>query len=162
MLGAGACGFRPLYREGGGAEELLGSVSLQEAASPEDFAYRERLRRRFGLTGGGADGGGAARRLVWRLTFEETGVAITRSSDITRYQVTARAEYRLLRSDAADYVVIEEGEVKAIGAYDATASVFAARTARRDERARLSTELAELTATRLLATAAREGSREAS
>lgn len=156
LLLAGAlagCGFRPLYGEAGGARALLGEVVLQEAATPEDFAYRERLRRRFGLEGADADASGANWRLSWVLRFEDTGVAVTPDADTTRYRLIGAATYRLESSDGSTPPL--EGEVTTIGAYDATASTYATRAAAQAERRDLSVELAELTATRLLADAAR-------
>lgn len=159
ILGGGlaGCGFRPLYREGDGAAALLGAVSLQEAASPEDFAYRERLRRRLGLTR--QQGGSKRYRLIWRLSVDEDGLASTRNAETTRYRLTALARYRLLdlTVDEETESVVTEGTVKTIGAYDATSSVYATRASRRDERARLAVELGELTATRILAAATAGG-----
>lgn len=149
--GLAGCGFRPLYGEGGGADRMLGSVALQEAASPEDFAYRERMRRRLGP---GEESGPAEWRLSWTLRFDETGVAITREADVTRYRLIASAKYMLERVDGSAAPVI--GEVRAIGAYDATTSTYATLSAERAELRDLAVELAELTATRLLADAARQ------
>ncbi|MEM7545042.1 MAG: LPS assembly lipoprotein LptE [Pseudomonadota bacterium] len=144
-----ACGFRPLYQQDGGAAALIGTISLQEATDPITFAARERLRRRLG------DGGsGAPYALLWLIDIQETGVAITPTADITRYQLDATLQYRLV--DQASNEVVEEGRVKTSGAYDATAEAFASRAAALDERQRISIELAELTATRLLASASLE------
>ncbi len=141
------CGFRPLYGEqNAGAAAIVGDVALQEASDPETYAYRERLRRRIGDAGAGA-----VHLLLWEISMEETGVAITRTSDITRYQVVGIAKYRLIAQ--ANGVVVQEGSVKASGAYDATAEAFATRAAMRDERIRIAEELAELSVTRILAAA---------
>lgn len=156
LLAAGAlagCGFRSLYGDSSGARDVLGAVLLQEAANPEEFTYRERLRRRLGLEDGGSGVAGASRRLSWSLDFESTGVAVMPNADTTRYRLIASAAYRLESSDGSTPSI--EGEVKTIGAYDATASTFATRAAAEAERRDLSIELAELTATRLLAAAAR-------
>ncbi|WP_340109836.1 LPS assembly lipoprotein LptE [Pikeienuella sp. HZG-20] len=144
--GLAGCGFRPLYGEGGPADAVLGAVALQEALSPEDFAYRERLRRRLDLQSGDAS---AAWRLTWALDFESEGVAITSDADTTRYRLTGTARYALssLRDAAAAPI---RGKVSVTGAYDATASAYATRAAETAERREISTELAELTATRLL------------
>ncbi|QIE56284.1 hypothetical protein G5B40_12920 [Pikeienuella piscinae] len=156
LLMAGAlagCGFRPLYGGNSGAQVLLGGVILQEATAPEDFAYRERLRRRLGLEGANAGANDAGWRLTWVLRFEDSDIAVTPGADTTRYRLIASATYRLESTDDATASV--KGEVSAIGAYDATASTFATRAAARAERRDLSVELAELTATQLLADAAR-------
>lgn len=140
------CGFRPVYGENGGADALVGAVQLQEAVDPESFAFRERMRRRIGHAEDGA-----AFRLVYQLEIEEDPVAINQAADVTRYQVTAIANWRLVRLN--DGTLESEGTVKTNGAYDATAAPFATRSAQRSEREQLATELAELTATRLLAAA---------
>lgn len=81
IFGAAAlsgCGFRPLYGGKGAQNPLQGAVLLQEAVTPEDFAYRERLRRRFGQTGDQDEQtSDIAWRLAWRLSFSETRTGIS-------------------------------------------------------------------------------------
>lgn len=143
-----SCGFKPVHREGAAAAGLQGTILLQEAANPEDFAFRERLRRRFGH----ANHGEARWLLSWVLIFEENGVAITRSDDITRFRVAGTALWALTRVGAGDGATIE-GEVRASGGYDATASPYAVLAAARDERERMAIQMAELMATRIFAAA---------
>lgn len=143
----GGCGFRPLYGEGNaGAAAIVDATALQEANDPETYAFRERVRRRLGDAGAGGQF-----LLQWALEYEEAGVAITRTSDVTRFQVTGIAQYRLIEQTTGKPV--QEGSVKTTGAYDATAAAFATRAARRDEKQRIAEELAELAVTRLLAAA---------
>jgi len=143
----GGCGFRPLYGEGNaGVSAIIEATALQEANDPETYAFRERVRRRVG----DARAGGQY-LLQWSLNFEESGVAITRTSNVTRFQVTGIAQYRLV--EQATGKPVQEGMVKTTGAYDATAAAFATRAAQRDERQQIAEELAELTVTRLLAAA---------
>ncbi|MEM7524897.1 MAG: LPS assembly lipoprotein LptE [Pseudomonadota bacterium] len=141
-----ACGFKPLHRKGGGAAALSGAVRLQEAFDPETYAYRERLRRRFGNAASDAP-----YSLTYELVMEETGVAITQASDVTRFQIAAEARYRLIT--LADGVVVAEGAVRSAGAYDATAEPFASLSAQRAEREEIAADLAERTVSRLLAEA---------
>lgn len=138
-----ACGFRPMLAEGGVADGLQGAVVLAEAVDPESFAYRERLRRRFGDAGAGA-----RYRLDYRLILEEQGVAIAPDSDVTRFQIAASAEWRLTPLTGDRKPV--EGRVRAAGAYDAASEPFATLSAQRSEREQLATELAERTATRVV------------
>lgn len=148
--GLAGCGFKPLYSQDGDKNALLGGVALQEAVTPEDYAFRERLRRRFDQQGAGNS---ADRwQLSWRLIFEEKGVAITRDDEITRHQLSASVEYQLvpLSKDAQDPI---KGITRTSGGYDATAEAYATYIARRREYEQLAVELAELTATRLLAQA---------
>lgn len=146
--GLGACGFSPLY---GGGEAGLASVSIQEAVDPETYAFRERMRRRIGHQAGDS----ADFSIVYAIDMVETPVAINPASDVTRYQLDGTVRWRLTPS--VDGRSALEGEVRTVGGYDATGAPFAARAAQRDERARLAEELAELTATRILA-ALRRGS----
>lgn len=153
LLGVGAlfgCGFRPLHGAGGGAAGLRGAVILAEATDPETYAFRERLRRRFGDAGAGA-----AYRLDYELRMEETGVAITGASDITRHQVAGVARWRLSPLEAGAAPL--EGQVRAAGAYDAGSAPFATLSAQRSERRQMATELAERTATRIFAAFSKDG-----
>ena len=136
--GLSACGFRPVYRKGGGAEALRGSVQLPEAADPVSFAYRERIRRRFG------DGGDGARYLLENRTeISETGIAITQASDVTRYRVLGETSWRLIDRESGE--VILEDVAEAFTGFDATSGAFPVREARKAAENRLATELAELT-----------------
>lgn len=141
-LAMAGCGFRPLYEKGGGGD-LVGRVKLQEASDRESYAFRERMRRRIGDGGDGAEFG-----LGYRIVIEEQAVAINPAADVTRYRLKARAEWRLVR--LADGTAAGEGEVSTVGAYDATAGVYATRAAQRKEREEIATELAELVAARIL------------
>lgn len=149
--GLAGCGFKPLYSQGGNRNSLLGGVALQEAVTPEDYAFRERLRRRFDQQGAGNSPD--KWQLSWRLVFEEKGVAITRDDEITRHQISASVEYLLtpLVKDAQSPV---KGITRTNGGYDATAEAYATYAAQQREYEQLAVELAELTATRLLAQAA--------
>ncbi|MEL7465593.1 MAG: LPS assembly lipoprotein LptE [Pseudomonadota bacterium] len=137
-----SCGFTPLHGER--TDDLAQRISLQEAFDPETFAFRERMRRRVGHADDGAVYG-----LSYRLEMEETAVAIDTASDVTRFRVTATADWRLTR--LSDGTAVGDGEVRTNGGYDATAAPFATRAAQKAEREELAQELAELVATRILA-----------
>lgn len=146
--GLAGCGFKPLYSQNGDKNALLGGVTLQEAVTPEDYAFRERLRRRFDQQGAGNSPD--KWQLSWRLVFEEKGVAITRDDEITRHQISASAEY-IMNPLAESAQPPVKGITRASGGYDATAEAYATYAARKREYEQLAVELAELTATRLLA-----------
>lgn len=136
--GASACGFKPVYREGAAAADLKGSIFLPEAIDPISFAYRERLRRRFG------NAGDKARYVLESSTkLDEAGIAITQVSDVTRYRILGETEWRLVDQQTGDVVV--EDKASAFTGFDATSSAFAVREARKAAEDRLATELAELT-----------------
>ncbi len=136
--GLSACGFQPVYRKGGGAEALRGSILLPEAVDPISFAYRERVRRRFG-----AGGDGARYVLENKTEISETGIAITQASDVTRYRVLGETAWRLIDRDSGEVVL--EDVAEAFTGYDATSGAFPVREARKAAESRLATELAELT-----------------
>lgn len=142
-VGAG-CGFSPTYQASSAGRKLIGGISLPGATDPNEFEYRERLRRRFGDAGDGA-----TYRLESELTLTEDGIAITQASDITRFRVTGTAEWRLISIE--DKRIVFEDKVSTFSGFDATDSAFAARSARRAAETRVVTELAELTASRLSA-----------
>ncbi|MFN3613019.1 MAG: LPS assembly lipoprotein LptE [Rubrimonas sp.] len=136
LLGATAvagCGFRPLHGAGTG---LRGRVTLDGPQGRNGFAFREQMRRNLG-----DPAPDAPYRLITTLSYEEEGVAISRRDDITRYDVTATAQYRLVR--AADGVEIDAGAVRAVSAYSTTAAPYATRIAERDTETRLAANLAD-------------------
>lgn len=141
------CGFQPVHRAGGPAGNLRGKITLAEARSPTDFAFRERMRRAFGDAGGAADW-----RLVYDLTIDETGAAIAQDLDITRFNINGIARFSLVSlSTEASF---ENQSVAATTSFDAVADVYATRSARKAAELRLAEELAERTTARLFALAA--------
>ena len=139
-----ACGFTPTHQKGGGGQVLFGQVVLPEATDPNEFTFRERLRRRFG-----APRADAQYRLDSEISLTETELAITQASDVTRYRITATVSWRLVAP--GDNTVAYSGEVSTFTGFDATDSALAARAARQAAEKRAVTELAELTAARLAA-----------
>ncbi len=138
VTGVAACGFKPVYRKGAASADLRGDVQLPEAVDPISFAYRERLRRRFG------NAGDQARYLLESSTkIEETGIAITQASDVTRYRVLGETEWRLIDRQSGDVIIADKAS--AFTGFDATSSAFSVREARKAAEDRLATELAELT-----------------
>lgn len=138
VAGLAACGFQPVYRKGGSPEALVGAILLPEAVDPVSFAYRERLRRRFG------DAGDAATYVLESETaLSETGIAITQASDVTRYRVTGETTWKLVERTTGNVVLADRSS--AFTGFDATSSAFSAREARKAAKTRLAQELAELT-----------------
>lgn len=155
MLGGAAtlaaCGFQPVYRKSAEADALRGSIQLPEAVDPVSFAYRERVRRRFG------DAGDGARYVLENSTrLTETGIAITQASDVTRYRVTGETAWRLIDRESGEVVL--EDIASAFTGFDATSSAFSSREARKAAETRLATELAELTISALSAYLSENGS----
>jgi len=137
-MGVSACGFKPVYRKGAASTDLRGLVLLPEAVDPISFAYRERLRRRFG------DAGEQAVYLLENATkIEESGIAITQASDVTRYRVLGETEWRLVNRETSEVLIADTAS--AFTGFDATSSAFSVREARKAAEERLAIELAELT-----------------
>ncbi len=141
---ASACGFEPMQVQESKARSASGRIFLPEAKDPDSFAFRERMHRRIG------DGSqGAEYRLDSRIAMDETGIAITQASDVTRYRLSGQAEWSLVEIATGNVVLSDT--VAAFTGYDATASAYAAKSAEKAARSRLAVELAELTAARLTA-----------
>ena len=138
LAGLSACGFKPVYRKDAGPDALHGKIQLPEAVDPVSFAYRERVRRRFG------DADDSARYILENETaLSETGIAITQASDVTRYRVTGETVWRLIDRETGETVLADVAS--AFTGFDATSSAFSVREARKAAEDRLATELAELT-----------------
>lgn len=144
------CGFRPVYGDGpDGAPALRGAVIVEPAPGRLGFAFNNRLRRRFG-----PPGPDAAMTVSATLAFQETGLAISRDDDITRFDIAGRAAFVVTRR--VDGAELDAGAVEAVSAYSTTASPFATRAAQRDAQRRVAEELAERVFLRIAALAARE------
>lgn len=150
VLGAGmalaGCGFQPVHKSGGAGDALRGRITLAEARSPVDFAFRERLRRRLGEAGGAADW-----RLVYDVQVSERGAAIEQDLDITRFNITGVAKFALVSLSSKPS--FDEETVVATASFDAVGQAFATRSARQAAQERLARELAERVSARLYALA---------
>ena len=148
--GLSACGFRPAYRKDAAPSDLRGNVLLPEAVDPISFAYRERVRRRFG------NAGDQALYLLESTTkLEESGIAITQASDVTRYRVLGETNWRLINRETGEVVLADKAS--AFTGFDATSSAFSVREARKAAEGRLATELAELTISAISAYLSEDG-----
>lgn len=142
LVGA-SCGFTPTHQKSGVSRSVIGDVYLPEATDPNEFTFRERVRRRLGDAGAEA-----TYQLESTIALLEEGIAITQASDITRNRIQGTASWKLI--SVSDKQVVFEGETSAFSGFDATDSAFAARSARRAAETRVVRELAELTTARLL------------
>jgi LPS-assembly lipoprotein len=149
LLPLPACGFQPILATGSPARALIGRVALAGADDQMEFDLREALELNLGQ----------ASDPVYRLDFsietDSEGLAITPDASITRFNLSASADYVLTR--LADDGVAAQGTVRSFTAYSATASAFATRVAEKDARRRLAVSLADQIAARLAAAAAAFG-----
>lgn len=149
LLGLGAagllagCGFRPALKAGTDQRGLRGTVMLSVPEGRLGFAMRETLERRFGRPGDAP-----THLLTADLRIDDTGLAITPDSSITRYVIRASSRWSLTGPEGFRPI---EDVSESMTAYSATASLFATRQARRDAETRAATEIGERIWTRILA-----------
>lgn len=139
------CGFQPLYLEqGGAASALRGQVAVTGADGRLGFMFRERLRDRLDTPRPDS-----SHTLDVALRFTDTGLAITRRDDITRFTINGEATWRLTRR--GDGAVVADGLARSASGYSTLASPFATRAARLDAERRVAEDLAERVFARLAA-----------
>ncbi|MEL6582316.1 MAG: LPS assembly lipoprotein LptE [Pseudomonadota bacterium] len=144
-LALSGCGFQPLYQRGQAASELRNQIMVERVSGREGFFFREKLRERLGAP---TD---PIYRLSVRIDTAQTGLAITQTADVTRYNINGTARFQLVR--LGDRASVLRGDVRAVAGYSATGSAFATQVAERDARERLATTLAEKVASRVLISA---------
>lgn len=137
-----ACGFTPVYAPGGTAAALRGQVSVQDPTNREGFLLVQELENRLGR-GSGKYG------LAFDLRITEDGLGITRTGDITRFNLVGEVDYTLF--DFATETVIFQGRTSNFTGYSATGDTVEALAAERDARARLARILADQITTELYA-----------
>ncbi len=136
LLGAAAlagCGFTPALREGAPARSLLGRVAYVVPEGRVGFTLRESLEDRLGRPSGSAP-----YTLTANLVIEDSALAITQDSAITRYLLRGTSAWTLAGPDLS-----LAGEAESMSAYSATGSLFAARAARRDAEERVAREIGQ-------------------
>jgi len=157
----GACGLQPAHAPapapgpaaggaaGGAAAApgtaLRGAVLVDPPADGDAFALVRRLEGRLGRP--------QAPRLALAVEagFESEGLAITRQSQITRYNLVGEARYTL--TELGTGALRDSGTVRSFTSYSATGSTVATLAAERDARERLMVILADRIVARLLAAA---------
>lgn len=142
-----ACGFTPVYKQGGAASGLFNRISFDVVEGRFGFELRERLIERLGNAGPDPR---------WRLSFDLTitsrDLVISETNDIIRYNLTGVSNYTV--TDGATGAVLFRDTVKSLTAYSATSDTYPTSVAERDANIRLVRSLADLMVTRLSITAA--------
>lgn len=145
-----ACGFSPLYDEGTPAAGMGGRVEVGVIEGEPGLAMRERLVTRLGPPDA------PTHRLAVTLDYDTVGVALTRESVTTRFDVVGRASFALLPVDGGPAVL--EGQVRAVTGVSApdlpAATAFAVESAERDAERRLAVLLADRILMRMALSAA--------
>lgn len=137
-----ACGFEPVYGTGGSAENLRGSILVDEPATLDGFNLVAQLEQRLGRAQAPTLG------MSVKITVSEEGLAISDTNNIERYNVLGRVEYALrdLRTNEQVY----SSSVNTFTAYSASAQSVATLAAERDANARLMIALADKISSDLL------------
>jgi LPS-assembly lipoprotein len=135
---AGACGFRPLYDQGGGEAGPVAAELARVAIAPVDAApldgrigqvLRNELLRLFDPRGSGA----AARyRLDIALASNSAALAISSDDTITRYNVILDATVVLVGIESG--AELYRATTRAVGSYDAQRSDYGTAIAERSTR----------------------------
>lgn len=135
------CGFTPLY----GRPESGTNVPAEFAAvSIDDIEGRVGLEVRNNLIEILNPAGEPARpnyRLVVTLTELRQGLLVRSDASVTRYNYRLSAKYEL--RDATTGQVKQQGEARAIAAYNVVESQFATYSAEKDAESRAARELAQ-------------------
>ncbi len=140
------CGFAPIYAQGTAARALSGKIVLGPVTDRLSFEMNEQLELRLGKATV------PIYILDVKTEIESQGLAITSDASITRFNLSAVADYSLIPVAGGNAVLT--ARVRSFTAYSATASAYATRIAERDARRRLAVNLADQIATRLAAAAA--------
>lgn len=145
--GLSACGFRPLYQvaPGAGTPADLSSIEIMPAQNRLTQQVRNNLLER--LTPRGA----SATRYVLSLGVgeQETGVLVTRSDTVTRYNLVVTTGYVLTDKTTGEQLL--KGQVNSIAAYNVVQNDFSNLTAEQAARANAARELADQIRERLAA-----------
>jgi LPS-assembly lipoprotein len=147
-LGLSACGFRPLYQvrsSTAGAPSDLSSVEVAPAQNRLTQQVRNNLLERL------TPRGSSSTRYVLSLgvSEQETGVLVTRSDTVTRYNLVVTTGYVLV--DKTTNTQVLKGQVNSIAAYNVVQNDFSNLTAEQAARANAARELADQIRERLAA-----------
>lgn len=141
-----ACGFSPVYKQGGAASGLFNQMTFSVVEGRFGFELRERLVERLGMAAPGA-----RYRLTFDLDIESRDLVVNEAADITRYNLTGVANYAV--TDRATNALLFRDTVKSLTAYSATSDTYSTTVAGRAANIRLVRSLADLIITRLSITA---------
>ena len=122
-----ACGFSPLYAtDEGGIRSELRSVAIGEVAGPPDIAYYTQ-----GALTDALPRGDAAPRYTLAMSLREQtrAIAVTRSSDTTRFDYQVRAAYTLTDNETGAQ---RRNSVQSVVSYGVVASQYASLVGRED------------------------------
>lgn len=137
-----ACGFEPAYGPTGPARALLAQVSFAAPTDKNEFDLVERLEERLGRTSTGRYA------LSYRIETTASGLAVTPTDDVTRFNIDGRVSYAL--TDTGGDTVLS-AVATAFTSYSTSGTTVSTVAAREDAFQRLMVILADQIVTRLVA-----------
>jgi LPS-assembly lipoprotein len=141
-----ACGFTPVYRQGGAAAGLFNQMTVPVVEGRFGFELRERLIERLGPAAPDA-----RYRLAFDLDIESRDLVVNEVADIIRYNLTGVADFTV--TERRTNALLFRDKVKSLTAYSATSDTYPTTVAERAANIRLVRSLADLMVTRLSVTA---------
>ena len=145
LLALSGCGFTPALGTGGAAAGLIGRVRAADPVDAPGFDLVRRLEERLGPSSV------AEYDLTYRITTGTEGVAITADGAITRYNLTGKVGWELVRQ--VDGQRMAGGTEASFTSYSATGSTVAGLAAQEDAARRLMVILADQIVARLMVAA---------
>lgn len=140
------CGFTPAYAPGGAATRLQNSVLLDDPDDRPDYLLVRRFEERLGSATPALYG------LSYSVTIIETGVAISSSNIVTRYNLLGSITYAL--RDMNTDKVLTSGKIENFTSYSAEDTTISTQASQRDAEERLMVIMTDQMITRLTAEAA--------
>ncbi len=141
-----ACGFTPVYKQGGAASGLFNQMTFTVVEGRFGFELRERLIERLGMAAPDA-----RYRLTFDLDIESRDLVVNETKDVIRYNLTGVAKYSV--TDRTTNALLFRDTVKSLTAYSATSDTYPTTVAERAANIRLVRSLADLMVARLSITA---------
>jgi LPS-assembly lipoprotein len=140
-LSLSGCGFRPLYATEStpaGIAVYFEQIYVSDIGGRTGRVLRNQLMDAFTPSGTPSS---AAYRLEIELVDSKEGLAIQENADITRYNYTLTANFKLV--DAANGQIMNRGVSRAISGYNVVSEQFSTQIAQRDAEERAARELGE-------------------
>lgn len=142
-----ACGFTPAFAPGGPAAGLRNAVRPNDPGDKNGYDFVAEVESQLGRADDPRYG------LAYAISSYTTGVAITTSWAITRYQLVGRVDYSL--RDLATGKQLTQGNTNSFVSYSAAGTPVSTLTDEEAANTRLMTILADQVVAQLVATASR-------
>ncbi|HVZ70057.1 MAG TPA: LPS assembly lipoprotein LptE [Rhizomicrobium sp.] len=131
-----ACGFHPLYGNGGASPRVMASIYVDPIPDRTGYELRNSLIDLLDSGGGGAK----QYRLKVRLSDQRKGIALQNDATITRYNYLLDADYELYDSTGK---LVTSGHQSTLTAYNVVASPYATLAAQQDAQKRAAQDLSQ-------------------